>query len=228
LEGVIRTRVGYSGGTKHSPTYCSLGDHTETVQIDYAPARITYEQLLNVFWESHDPSDRSWSKQYRNAIFYHNDEQKKSAEKTRDFVAAQLGRRVHTDIEPASTFYPAEDYHQKFRLQQDPVLTAEYDAIYPEMKDFVNSPAVSRVNGYLGGYGSSAQLKKEINSLGLSPSGMKRLLESAPLRNRQASFLLFQKTHDLGFNRQMVDGDIWHVPVTGYCKGVNEFQALPA
>jgi len=184
MEGVIRTRVGYSGGTKHSPTYRSLGDHTETIQIDFDPARITYEQLLNVFWESHDPTDRSWSKQYRNVIFYHNVEQKRAAEKTRDLVAAQLGRRVHTDIESAATFYPAEDYHQKFRLQQDPVLTAEYDAIYPEMKDFVNSTAVSRVNGYLGGYGTAAQLKKEIDSLGLSLEGRKRLLESVPFRNR--------------------------------------------
>ena len=98
-------------------------------------------------------------------------------------MAAQLGQRVRTDIVPASTFYLAEDYHQKFRLQQDPVLTAEYDAIYPEMKDFVNSTAVSRVNGYLGGYGSSAQLKKEIDSLGLSPEGRKRLIESISFRN---------------------------------------------
>lgn len=184
MEGVIRTRVGYSGGTKPSPTYRSLGDHTETVQIDYDPARITYELLLNVFWESHDPTERSWSKQYRNVIFYHNDEQKRIAEKTRDRIAAQLGRQVRTEIVLASTFYPAEDYHQKFHLQRDPVLTAEYDAIYPDMKDFVNSTAVSRVNGYLGGFGTAAQLKKEIDSLGLSPAGMKRLLDGAPLRNR--------------------------------------------
>jgi methionine-S-sulfoxide reductase len=177
--------VGYSGGTKSSPTYRSLGDHTETIQIDYDPARITYEQLLNIFWDSHDPTaGHSWSKQYRNVIFYHNEDQKRTAEKTRNHVAAQLGRQVHTDIEPASAFYPAEDYHQKFRLQQDPVLTAEYDALYPDMKDFMNSTAVSRVNGYLGGYGNLAQLKKEIDSLGLSPEGRKRLLESVPFRDR--------------------------------------------
>jgi methionine-S-sulfoxide reductase len=180
---VIRTRVGYSGGTKPSPSYRSLGDHTETIQVDYDPARISYEQLLNIFWSSHDPADRSWSVQYRNVVFYHNEEQRGLAEKTRARIAAQSGRKVYTDIVPASTFYLAEDYHQKFRLQQDPLLAAEYDAIYPDMKDFVNSTAVSRVNGYLGGYGGPAQLKKEIDSLGLSPEGRKRLLESLPFRD---------------------------------------------
>ena len=150
--------------------------------MDYDPARITYEQLLHVFWESHEPTDRSWSKQYRNVIFYHNDEQKRTAEKTRDKIAAQLGRYVRTDIVPASTFYPAEDYHQKFRLQQDHLLTAEYDAIYPDIKDFVSSTAVSRVNGYLGGYGSLKLLQKEIDGLGLSPEGKKRLLENVSFR----------------------------------------------
>ncbi len=183
MEGIVRTRVGYSGGTTPAPTYRSLGDHTETVQIDFDPARITYEQLLQVFWNSHDPTDRSWSRQYRNVIFYHNEEQKNAAERTKDRIAAQLGQTVRTDIVPATAFYLAEDYHQKFHLQQDPVLTGEFDAIYPVMKDFVNSTAVSRINGYLGGYGTSAQLEQEIGLLGLSPSGMKRLRESVHFRN---------------------------------------------
>ncbi len=177
MAGVIRTRVGYSGGAKANPTYKSLGDHTETIQIDFDPTKTTYEQILNVFWNSHDPSGWSFAKQYRNVIFYHSEEQRRSAEKTRDRIAAQTGKKVRTDIEPVSTFYVAEDYHQKFRLQQDSVITAEYDAIYPDIKNFVDSTAVSRVNGYLGGYGTSAQLRKEIKSLGLSETGQKRLLE---------------------------------------------------
>jgi peptide-methionine (S)-S-oxide reductase len=175
---VIRTRVGYSGGTKESPTYRSLGDHTETIQIDFDPTKITYEQILNIFWRSHDPAGWSWAKQYRNVIFYHNEEQRRTAERTRDRIAAETGNKVRTDIEPAATFYLAEDYHQKFRLQQDPLLTAEYDAIYPDIKNFVDSSAVSRANGYLGGYGTSAQLRKEINSLGLSEAGQKRLMDN--------------------------------------------------
>jgi methionine-S-sulfoxide reductase len=170
--------VGYSGGARPNPTYRSLGDHTESVQIDFDPAKISYEQLLEVFWSSHDPSGRSWSKQYRNVIFYHDDRQKELAEKTREKVASRLKTKVNTEIVPASAFYRAEDYHQKFRLQQDPVITAEYDAIYPEIKDFVDSTAVSRVNGYLGGYGSREQLQEEINRLGLSEEGRKKLLDT--------------------------------------------------
>lgn len=174
---MIRTRVGYSGGTEANPTYKSLGDHTETIQIDFDPAKITYEQLLDVFWNSHDPADRSWAKQYRNVIFYHNEEQRRSAEKTRDRIVKQTGKKVRTDIEPVSTFYRAEDYHQKFRLQQDHLLTAEYDTIFPNINSFVDSTAVSRVNGYLGGYGASARLSREIKSLGLSEAGQKRLMD---------------------------------------------------
>ena len=174
---MIRTRVGYSGGTKENPSYRSLGDHTETIQIDFDPTKISYEQILNVFWNSHDPAGWSWAKQYRNVIFYHNENQRLTAEKTRNRVAAETGNKVRTDIEPASTFYLAEDYHQKFRLQQDPVLTAEYDAIYPDIKNFVDSTAVSRANGYLGGYGTSAGLNREISRLGLSDKGKKRLMD---------------------------------------------------
>ncbi len=172
---MIRTRVGYSGGTKPNPTYKSLGDHTETIEIDFDPTKITYEQLLEIFWSSHDPAGWSWAKQYRNVIFYHNKMQRQSAERTRDRIAAQTGKKVRTDIEPAATFYLAEDYHQKFRLQQDPLLAAEYDAIYPDIKSFVDSTAVSRVNGYLGGYGSSAGLNREIDGLGLSDAAKKHL-----------------------------------------------------
>lgn len=173
---MIRTRVGYSGGTKVNPSYKSLGDHTETIQIDFDPTKITYEQILHVFWSSHDPFGWSWSKQYRNVIFFHNEVQRRSAEETRDRIAKQTGKKVRTDIESAATFYAAEDYHQKFRLQQDHLLAAEYDAIYPDIKDFVNSTAASRVNGYLGGYGSSAGLGRIINGLGLSESGKQRLM----------------------------------------------------
>ena len=82
VPGIIRTRVGYSGGSKKNPTYYDLGGHTETIQIDYDPKKITYEELLDIFWESHEPT-LSLSSQYASIIFFHNEEQKKIAKKSK-------------------------------------------------------------------------------------------------------------------------------------------------
>jgi peptide-methionine (S)-S-oxide reductase len=174
---VIRTRVGYAGGTKKNPTYYSLGDHSETIQIDYDPAKIPYEQLLNIFWSSHHPDTKSWSRQYMAAVFYHNEEQKRLAIKTRDLMAEKLKAKIYTEILPATDFYLAEDYHQKYYLRQVSELIKEYKALYPSTSELIASTAVARVNGCVGGYCTFEQLKSELNGLGLSPAGSKRLSE---------------------------------------------------
>jgi peptide-methionine (S)-S-oxide reductase len=176
---VIRTRVGYAGGSKENPTYYSLGDHSETIQIDYDPTQISYRQLLEVFWNSHNPIYESWSRQYMSIIFYHSEEQKRLAIETKESEEARLGRHIFTEIVPFSEFYLAEDYHQKYYLRQEPVLMAEFRAIYPATEDFIASTAVARVNGYVGGYGELATLEKELGLLGLSEAGRQRLLEIA-------------------------------------------------
>ncbi len=172
----MRTRVGYSGGTKKSPTYHDLGDHTETIQLDYDPTQISYKELLAIFWESHNPGSRSWSRQYMTAIFFHNDEQKKLALETKNQVAARIKDEVYTQILPATDFYLAEDYHQKYFLRREPELLNELTAIYQSTKDFVASTAAARLNGYVAGYGTRAGIEEGIGSLGLSPTGNKRLV----------------------------------------------------
>ncbi|GAI50142.1 unnamed protein product, partial [marine sediment metagenome] len=147
-------RVGYAGGTKDNPSYHDLGDHSETVQIDYDPTRISYEELLDVFWKSHDPTQRPWSRQYMSLVLYHNDEQKRMAMETRDREEARTGSKIYTEIVPAAKFYPAEAYHQKYWLQQKPDLMKEFSVIYPDSDAFTASTAAARVNGYLGGYGT--------------------------------------------------------------------------
>lgn len=169
--------MGYAGGSKKNPTYYSLGDHAETIQIDYDPARISYAQLLDIFWKSHQPDRKSWSRQYMAAVFYHTDEQKQLALQTRDREANRLGSKIQTEIIPATPFYLAEAYHQKYYLRQVPELVKEYAALYPDLNAFIGSAAVSRVNGYIGGHGLSERLQKEIAGLGLSPAGSKRLTE---------------------------------------------------
>ncbi len=177
MPGVVRTRVGYSGGTKENPTYHDLGDHMETVQIDYDPTQITYQELLDIFWESHNPAQQAWSRQYMTAVFYLNDEQEVLITETRDRESAEIQGKVYTQILPASEFYLAEDYHQKYWLQNEPAIVTEYREIYPDTANFVASTAAARVNGYLRGYGTVTQLEAELNGLGLSSEGSARLLE---------------------------------------------------
>ena len=174
---MVRTRVGYAGGTTKNPTYHNLGDHTETIQIDYDPTQISYEALLDIFWDSHNPAQRPWSRQYMSIVFYHNDEQKRLAMETRDREAAKINGEIFTEIIPASEFYLAEAYHQKYRLRQVPDLMKEFSIMYPDNDDFVDSTAAARINGHLSGHGTFEALQAELSDLGLSPAGSKRLLD---------------------------------------------------
>lgn len=109
------------------------------------------------------------------AILYHNEEQKRLALETRDRQTTSVKKKIVTEIIPFAEFYLAEEYHQKYYLQQAPELMSEFSAIYPVAQDFINSTAAARVNGYVGGYGSLETLNGEIDSLGLSPAGNKKL-----------------------------------------------------
>lgn len=99
---------------------------------------------------------------------------------SRDREAARIKGKIRTEILPVTEFHPAEDYHQKHYLRQDFVLGNEFRMMFPSEKDLVNSTAAARVNGYLGGYGTQADLKEELNRLGLSEGGRKRLLGRVP------------------------------------------------
>lgn len=177
VEGVIRTRVGYAGGQTEDPTYNNMGDHTETVQVDYDPRRISYNQLLDIFWENHQPGERSWSRQYMNAVFYHDETQRLQAEASQAALAQKLGRKINTRVVPLRSFTMAEDYHQKYFLKGHDSLEKELIHMYPRHQDFVNSTAAARINGYVGGYGNKAQLSREIERFGLSIEGKKTLTE---------------------------------------------------
>ncbi len=147
-DGVVRTWAGYTGGEKRSPEYRSLGDHTETVQIDYDPDKISYEELLELFWNNHDPS-RKRKTQYASRIFYHTELQKKLAEETKERYEDEHGE-IYTKILPAETFWVAEDYHQKYRLRQRKDLMENFSNYSPE--EFINSTAAARMNGFVMGH----------------------------------------------------------------------------
>ncbi len=125
INGVISTRVGYSGGTTKNPTYkdvCSSETgHAEVVEIVYDPSVVSYEELLNIFWDIHDPTSlnrQGWDigTQYRSVIFYHNEEQKKTAllAKQKHEKAGTYKKPIVTEIKPVSEFFIAEEYHQRY------------------------------------------------------------------------------------------------------------------
>jgi methionine-S-sulfoxide reductase len=183
---VIRTRVGYTGGTLKDPTYHELGDHSEALQIDFDPARITYADLLALFWKAHNPASRSWSRQYRHALFYHDAGQRAAAEETGEETAKRRGRRVRTAIEPLGTFYRAEGYHQKYRLRSRPDFLRDLTRFYPTARALTDSTAAARLNGYLGGYGSWTQLQREIDGLGLREENRRQLVALVQRRDEQS------------------------------------------
>jgi peptide-methionine (S)-S-oxide reductase len=125
VPGVKDATVGYLGGTLANPTYKDVctgkTGHAEVVQVKYDPAEVTYDKLLDVFWENHNPTTLNRQgpdvgTQYRSAIFYHTPGQKRSAEESKSRLEAsgKLRRPIVTEITAASTFYPAEDYHQRY------------------------------------------------------------------------------------------------------------------
>jgi len=127
LDGVINVASGYTGGTTKSPTYeqVSAGGtgHVEAIEVKYDPTKVSYEKLLDIFWENIDPLDEygqfcDKGSQYRAGIFYHSDAQKKLAEASKEKVKAKFqGRLIATVIRQASEFYPAEDYHQDYYIK---------------------------------------------------------------------------------------------------------------
>ena len=123
LDGVTKTEVGYEGGTLENPTYEDVCSHTtghaEVVQVTYDPERISYEQLLEVFWAKHDPTQlnrQGWDigDQYRSVIFFEDEEQREVALRSKAQEQSRHAQPVVTQIEQASTFYVAEDYHQQY------------------------------------------------------------------------------------------------------------------
>lgn len=125
VPGVVSTEVGYSGGTTENPSYkqvCSgRTGHAEAVRLEFDPSQVSYEQLLDVFWSSHNPTSRNRQgfdigTQYRSAIFFTTQEQERTARQSLDArqPEGRFRRKIVTEITPASPFYRAEEYHQKY------------------------------------------------------------------------------------------------------------------
>ncbi len=160
--------MGYTGGSQADPTYQDLGDHTESLQIDFDRTVVSYEELLDQFFADHSPFSPPISVQYRSAIFYANETQKLAAEKKKAALEEEKGATVYTDILPLETFYLAEAYHQKYYLRNVPLLAQELEEKYPTLEAFLDAPAVTWMNGYVWGCGTLADLLEDLPSFELS------------------------------------------------------------
>jgi len=129
VNGVISTRVGYTGGTKVNPTYEDVcghdTGHAEAVEVTFDPEKVSYRELLNIFWDIHDPTTKNRQgpdvgSQYRSAIFHTTPEQERDAKDALKEIekAGVYGRPIVTEIVPAAEFYEAEDYHQKYLMKR--------------------------------------------------------------------------------------------------------------
>ena len=128
VPGVVATTAGYMGGQTKNPTYETISTgrtgHAEVVQVEYDPAKITYEKLLDAFWRNIDPTQKDaqfcdYGTQYRSAVFYHNDEQRRAVEASRTALAGNkpFKGEIVTQVAKADVFYPAEGYHQDYHLK---------------------------------------------------------------------------------------------------------------
>jgi len=124
-KGVKSTKVGYTGGNLANPTYeevcADTTGHAEAVEVEYDPNEISYDALLNLFWNNHDPTSLNRQGpdigiQYRSSIFFHDESQKQTAQKSKEILdsSGKLSKKIVTEIIPAPEFYKAEDYHQKY------------------------------------------------------------------------------------------------------------------
>lgn len=183
--GVVTTRVGYAGGKSVSPTYRNIGDHIETVDIQFDPAKLSYkvnskqnhhhdnivcfQELLEIFFKFHDPTVK-YKRQYISAILYHNEEQKATIDQVVANISSKYSKAIVTEVIAFTTFTEAEDYHQKYFLRK-------HDQIVREMsfnnRSIIDSPIACKLNSFCAGFGTIEQLQN--TQMKLSQSNMEIL-----------------------------------------------------
>jgi peptide-methionine (S)-S-oxide reductase len=183
LHGVVRTCVGYAGGTTAEPTYDAIGDHIEAVRVEYDPAQIDYATLLEHFWAAHDPTRAPFKRQYQSALFPRTAAQADQARATRAATAERLDASLATEVIADAPFYRAEPYHQKHKLRRHPDVMRPVRSRYPDDEAFADAPATALINGYVGGHRSPDRLAADRSRLGLSSEAFDALRTIAERRH---------------------------------------------
>ncbi len=178
LPGVIRTRVGYAGGTTESPTYKTIADHTETVQIDFDPTTISFEEILLHFWRNHYPNrDQYKGQQYVSSLRYHNEQQLQIIDQVKMKMEQELGEPIETEITLLEQFTLAEQRHQKYYLKRYPKALEQLEPFYSSEESLVDSTFAARLNGFVKGFGTRDQIVTEIQSWQVDESARQQLIQ---------------------------------------------------
>jgi methionine-S-sulfoxide reductase len=177
----VRTTAGYCGGAKRAPTYHDLGDHTESLRVEYDASVVSYDRLLEVFWEEHDPTAKAWSRQYASFVFAQDEAQERRALASRAEQVERVGP-IATEIVRGATFWPAEGYHQKYYLRGVADVRKAFEAAAPRDADLVASTLAARVNGYVGGWGTLDEVRRTLDAASWPEDARKRLLDALARR----------------------------------------------
>ncbi len=157
------------GGSTPDPTYRNMGDHSEAIRVDFNLSKISYGNLLETFWEVHTPSHPAYSMQYRSAVFYTDDAQKNQALAVKAHLEAERGAALHTALELAGPFYPAENYHQKYNLQHQTSALELLQAHFQGNDSLFSSTTAARLNAFLGGNCQPSGVLQAAKAEGLPP-----------------------------------------------------------
>lgn len=147
-----------------------MGDHTESLLIEYDPAFLSYEDMLNMFWNSHNPRKKSLfrDRQYMSLLVYSNQQQYETAMASKEKWEKEFGGPIKTEFQETSTFFQAEDYHQKYFLKRFPRAVKALEAVYPTAQQLTDSTVAARMNGMVRGSGKTAELKNELLTWNIS------------------------------------------------------------
>ncbi|MDV6378317.1 peptide-methionine (S)-S-oxide reductase [Sporosarcina sp. GW1-11] len=178
LPGVIRTRVGYAGGTTEAPTYKTIGYHTETVEIDFDPDIIRFEEILFHFWRNHYPNrDQYKGRQYLSSLRYRDEKQKSMMEQVKAKMEVELGELIETEITRLDHFTLAEERHQKYYLKRYPGVLEQLKDFYPLEELLLNSTFATRLNGFVKGFGTREQIVADIKSWNIPEITRQQVIE---------------------------------------------------
>ncbi|MFO8069636.1 MAG: peptide-methionine (S)-S-oxide reductase [Alkalibacterium sp.] len=163
--GVIRTRTGFTGGTTAEPTYRTIGDHTETIQIDFDASLLSYEDILRIYWNSHDAvKDRKFKgRQYLSLLIVHSLNQQETADLIKNEWEKRNGKSIGTEIQYDRPFYPAENRHHKYFLKRFPKAMESILPLFFDHKNFTDSTIAARLNGFVRENGRLTDIKDEIS-----------------------------------------------------------------